>query len=233
MNGADILVVDDDETTLKLVEKHLAEANFNVTSVGTGEEAISVARAKFPDLILLDIALPGVDGLELASQLKEDIKTQQIPICLLSGKSKDEDVIAGFNAGADDYVGKPFNPEVLLCRIKSLLKRQASNEKQAAGPGLVIVDDLEIDYNNSTVKINGEGIDLSPTEFSLLDFFLNHSGQVNTPYKIAQALNEDDYPITPRSIIRLIESLQKKLGHCGKYIEIIVGIGYRFRYYRL
>jgi len=222
-----ILVVDDEEDLLELVNYNLSKEGYRVHCVGTGEEALAAARKALPDLILLDLLLPSVDGLEVCRLLKSDYKTQHIPIIMLTAKSEEADVVAGLELGADDYLTKPFSPRVLLARIKALLRRKPKDSDEAASS--IRIRELVIHPGRHEVLLEGQALDLTFTEFKLLHFLARKPGWAFTRAQIVDAVKGEDYPVTERSVDVQVVGLRKKLGDFGDYVETVRGIGYRFK----
>ncbi len=226
MGKATILVVDDEEDIRELVELNLTREGFAVLDCETGESAISTARHKQPDLIVLDLMLPGIDGLEVCKTLKADAKTKHIPVVMLTAKGEESDIVTGLEIGADDYVTKPFSGRILVARVRRLLRRIAerTNEK-----GPVKIHELVIDPARREVLAKGKRVDLTVTEFNILHTLARRPGLVFTRYQIVDALHGGDYIVTERAVDVQMVSLRKKLGPCGTYIETVRGVGYRFK----
>jgi two-component system phosphate regulon response regulator PhoB len=222
-----ILVVDDEEDILELVSYNLAKAGYRVTAVASGEEAIKSARSKSPDLVLLDLMLPGVDGLEVCNTLKRDPRTANIPIVMLTARGEEADIVSGLELGADDYVTKPFSPRVLLARIRAVLRRntKAPAEEQA----VIKLKDLVIHPGRHEVTARGKRIDLTSTEFRILHLLARRPGWVFTRQQIIDAARGEDYAVTDRSVDVHISGLRKKLGSLGEQVETVHGVGYRFK----
>jgi two-component system phosphate regulon response regulator PhoB len=222
-----ILVVDDEEDILELVRYNLVRSGFEVTGVTTGEDALKVARSKFPDLILLDLMLPGIDGLEVCNILKREPKTSYIPIVMLTAKGEEADVVAGLELGADDYITKPFSPRILVARVKAVLRRKAKAPINKTA--VIKVKDLVIHPGRHEVLVKGKPIDLTSTEFRLLHYLARRPGWVFTRQQIISAARGEEYPVTDRSVDVHIVGLRKKLGPLGKCLETVRGVGYRFK----
>jgi two-component system phosphate regulon response regulator PhoB len=222
-----ILVVDDEEDLLELVNYNLAKEGFRVTCVASGERALKEALEALPDLIVLDVLLPRVDGLEICRLLKTDPKTKHIPIVMLTAKSEESDVVTGLELGADDYITKPFSPRVLIARIKSVLRRKPSGPVDPRQP--LRVHEITIDPGRHEVTARGEPIHLTFTEFRLLHFLASKTGWAFTRTQIVDAVKGEDYPVTERSVDVQVTGLRKKLGDLGTYIETVRGVGYRFK----
>jgi len=225
-----ILIVEDDEDILQLVSYNLIKAGFLVECVESGELALEQVRKKSPDLILLDIMLPGVDGTEICRRLKGDHRYNAIPIVILTARGEEEDVAAGLDLGADDYITKPFSPRILVSRLKAVLRRRAKEAAQPAPEGgePLRLGDLVIDPGRHEVRLEERPINLTPTEFGILHFLARRPGWVFSRQQIIDAIRGLDYLITPRSIDVQLFSLRKKLGRAGKRLATVRGIGYRF-----
>jgi two-component system alkaline phosphatase synthesis response regulator PhoP len=221
-----ILVVDDEEDLLELVNYNLSREGFRVECVATGEAALAAARKNLPDLIVLDLLLPSVDGLEICRRLKADEKTRHIPIIMLTAKSEESDMVTGLELGADDYMTKPFSPRVLLARVRAILRRKA---KQASDDVVIQVRELVIHPGRHEVLVGGKPLELTYTEFRLLHFLARKAGWAFTRSQIVDAVKGEDYPVTERSVDVQVAGLRKKLGDLGRYIETVRGVGYRFK----
>jgi two-component system phosphate regulon response regulator PhoB len=222
-----ILVVDDEEDILELVRYNLQKEGYRVTGASTGEEALKKARAETFDLIVLDLMLPGIDGLEVTKKLKNDQKTETVPIVMLTAKGEEADVVTGLELGADDYITKPFSPRVLIARVRTALRRK--HRKAEDETSVLHIHELEIDPGRRSVLVHGQSVDLTFTEFQVLYIMARRPGWVFTRSQIVDAVRGDDYPVTDRSVDVQIVGLRKKLGAYGKYIETVRGVGYRFK----
>jgi two-component system alkaline phosphatase synthesis response regulator PhoP len=222
-----ILVVDDEEDILELVRFHLAREGYQLTLAATGEEALKKAKLESFGLIVLDLMLPGLDGLEVAKALKADAKTKGVPIVMLTAKGEDADVVSGLEIGADDYITKPFSPRVLTARVKAVLRRRAKTSPDDTK--LITIHELEIDPGRRTVLAGGQPVDLTYTEFQLLTVLARRPGWVFTRSQIVDSVRGSDYPVTDRSVDVQVVGLRKKLGAYGSYIETVRGVGYRFK----
>jgi len=222
-----VLVVDDEEDILQLLTYNLAREGYKVGCAATGEEALRVARAELPDLVLLDLMLPGTDGLEVCKLLKSDPRTAGIPIIMLTAKGEEADVVAGLELGAADYVTKPFSPRVLVARVRAVLRRgtaQASDEHAA-----VKVGELVIDPGRHEVLVRGKSVELTFTEFRILHLLARRPGWVFTRYQIVDGVRGPDAIVTDRSVDVHIVSLRRKLGPLSGYVETVRGVGYRLK----
>jgi two-component system, OmpR family, alkaline phosphatase synthesis response regulator PhoP len=222
-----VLVVDDEEDIRELLEYNLAKNGFKVTCVGSGEDALKAARLKTPDLILLDLMLPRIDGLEVCRLLKGDAKTRTIPVIMLTAKGEDADVVTGLEIGADDYVTKPFSPRILLARTRAVLRRRAA---QAVGQhDVVTVGAVTIHPGRHEVTVNGRAVELTQTEFRILHLLAGKPGWVFTRGHIVNEAQGADAVVTDRSVDVHIVALRRKLGDAGELIETVRGVGYRFK----
>jgi len=228
MEKIKILVVEDEAPIQELLQFNLERSKYRVKVVDSGEEGITMAQQFQPDLILLDIMLPGADGLEVCKKLKADPKTERIPIIMLTALCEEADVVTGLELGADDYITKPFSPRVLLARVKAALRR-ISAQKPAVNEELINVHNICVDIGRHKVEVEGQDIALTFTEFKVLQLLSQQPGRVFTRYQIVDAVHGEDYPVTDRSVDVQIVGLRKKLGAAGKYIETVRGIGYRFK----
>jgi two-component system phosphate regulon response regulator PhoB len=222
-----ILVVDDEEDILELLTYNLSKEGYRVECVTSGETALEKVRATHPGLIVLDLMLPGIDGLDVCRILKGDHKTSNIPIIMLTAKGEDADIVTGLELGADDYVTKPFSPRILLARIRTVLRRGKRNSEEQHK--IVNLGDLVVNTASHEVKVLEEPIELTPTEFSILLYMLQRPGWVFTRSQIINAVKGDDYPVTDRSVDVQIVGLRKKLGVAGKHIQTVRGVGYKFK----
>jgi two-component system phosphate regulon response regulator PhoB len=222
-----ILIVEDEEDVLELIRYNLQKNGYRTETATTGPIALSMAEAVKPDLILLDLMLPGFDGLEVCRNLKKDPKTSSIPIIMVTAKGTEADIVTGLEMGAADYIPKPFSPRVLLARIGAVLRRNRTAE--TIDTSMLRIHDIEIDSGRHRVTIKNKLADLTSTEFGLLRFLAARPGWVFTRYQIVDAIHGSDYPVTDRSIDVQIVGLRKKLGPAGKYIETVRGVGYRMQ----
>ncbi|MEN6577020.1 MAG: response regulator transcription factor [Phycisphaerales bacterium] len=225
-----ILVVDDEEDIVELVKLNLVREGYDVLTATTGERAIELARARQPDLAILDLMLPGIDGLEVCRALKSNPRTEQMPVVILTAKSEDSDIIAGLELGADDYVTKPFNSKVLIARVRRVLRKKVA---QNLDRGIVKIHDISIDPARCEVLLRGQPVTLTFSEFNILYTLAKRPGVVFTRYQIVDALHGSDHIVTERAVDVQIAYLRKKLGSFKDYIETVRGVGYRFRDHRM
>lgn len=227
MAGKNVLVVDDDENILELVAYNLLRAGYSVDTADNGEAAINKVRSRQPDLVLLDLMLPGIDGFDVCRTLKSDDATRGIPVIMLTARGEEADIVTGLELGADDYIPKPFSPRVLLARVKAVIRRRGRNEvdEQAS----ITHGEITVTPGRHEVLVAGEPVELTRTEFQILLFLARRPGWVFTRYQIVDGAQGDDASVTDRSVDVHIVSLRRKLGDCGQYIETVRGVGYRFK----
>ncbi len=222
-----ILVIEDDEDIQELVTYNLAREGYQVSTAGSGEAGVEATRRAKPDLILLDLMLPGIDGLEVCRMLRADPHTAHVPVVMLTAKGEESDIITGLEIGADDYLTKPFSPKVLVARIRNILRRKSRDTVDDESP--VKAHEIIIHPGRHEVLIKGKPLDLTFTEFRVLQFLARRPGWVYTRQQIVDAVRGEDYPVTERSVDVQIVGLRRKLGALGKYIETVRGVGYRFK----
>lgn len=227
MPNEKILAVDDDEDIRELVRYNLVKDGLRVRCAASGEQALKEALDFMPDLVLLDLMLPGLDGLDVCRQLKSNPKTNHIPIIMLTAKGEDSDVVAGLELGADDYITKPFSPRVLLARTKAVLRRLRKDQPE--DNVVVQVHDLVINPSRHEVLVSGNPVELTASEFRIVHFLARRPGWVFSREQIIGAVKGQDYPVTERSVDVQIVGLRKKLGDAGRLIETVRGVGYRFK----
>lgn len=223
-----ILVIEDEEDILELVRYNLEKDGYKVIGVLSGEDGLGLAQNELPDLVILDLMLPGIDGLDVCKTLKRATVTENIPIIMISAKGEESDIVSGLEIGADDYVTKPFSPKILLARVRAVLRRKA--EEPLNDETQVRIHDMTIDPVRFEVKFPNISVtNLTVTEFRILHFLARHPGWVFTRYQIVDAVKGEDYSVTDRAVDVQIVGLRKKLGEYGKFVETVRGVGYRFR----
>ena len=222
-----IVVVEDESDILELLTYNLTREGYEVTALANGEQALQLIPRKKPGLILLDLMLPGVGGLEICRLLKAKPETARIPIIMVTAKGEETDVVVGLEVGADDYIAKPFSLRVLMARIHSVLRRR---EKEPVPAGeLLKVHDLVINPGRHEVMGGKTGIELTASEFRLLHFLAQRPGWVFTREQIVDGVKGEDYAVTDRAVDVQMVSLRRKLGRRADYIETVRGVGYRFK----
>jgi two-component system alkaline phosphatase synthesis response regulator PhoP len=224
-----ILVVDDEEDILELLKFKLSQEGYQVSCAASGEEALRCVRSEPPDLVVLDLMLPGIDGIEVARELKNDFNTKNIPIVMLTAKGEEADIVTGLELGADDYITKPFSPRILTARVKAVLRRREKGSQDKTE--VIQIHNLLIHPGRRETLVNGNPVQLTFTEFGILHFLARRPGWVFTRSQIVDEVRGDDYYVTDRSVDVQIVGLRRKLGSAGNYIETVRGIGYRFRGY--
>ncbi|MCA9519940.1 MAG: response regulator transcription factor [Myxococcales bacterium] len=229
MASYSILVVEDEEDILELLRYNLQKEGYTVVGVVTGEAGIARARNEPPDLVVLDVMLPGMDGFDVCRVLRSDARTKAVPIIMLTAKGEDTDVVAGLELGADDYVTKPFSPRVLIARIRRLLRQKAEVELDDDDKKVLARHSLVVDPVRFEVRVDGEAIELTATEFGILHFLARRPGWVFTRDRIISGVKGDNYNITERTVDVQIAGIRKKLGRAGRLIETVRGVGYRFK----
>lgn len=227
MTKEQILVVDDEEDILELVSFSLRRERFEVRCAKSGEEALDKILKDPPDLILLDLMLPGMDGLEVARRLKGDPRTEKIPVIMLTAKGEEADIVVGLELGADDYITKPFSPRILIARVKAALRRRRAGSTRE--DSVITIRDMVIHPGRHEVLVQGNPAPLTSTEFHILNHLARRPGWVYTRSQIVDAVKGEDYPVTDRSVDVHIVGLRKKLGPAGAYIETVRGVGYRLK----
>lgn len=220
-----ILVVDDEPDAVELISFNLKGAGFDVVTAADGAEALQSARAHGPNLILLDLMLPEVDGLEVCKLLRRDPATAGIPIIMLTARAAEIDRVLGLELGADDYVTKPFSPRELVLRVKKLLERRQKGGDRAEQ---LQVGDLVIDIPRHLVTVAGKRVDLTATEFKLLTTLMERRGRVQSREQLLQDVWEYDNIIDTRTVDTHMRRLREKLGRAARYLDTVRGVGYRF-----
>ena len=220
-----ILVVDDEPDALELIKVNLINAGFTVVTADDGEAAIKKAKATLPALILLDLMLPEVDGLEVCKILRRDETTKDIPIIMLTAKASELDRVLGLELGADDYVTKPFSPRELVLRVKALLRRLQS---PAAVDEQIRVGTLLVDVPRHAVYVQNKPVELTATEFKLLTMLLTKRGRVLSREQLLRDVWDYDTAIDSRTVDTHMRRLREKLGPGAKYLDTVRGVGYRF-----
>ncbi len=222
-----ILVIEDERDIIEIIEYNFAREGFTVLSATNGEKGLEIARAKRPSVVVLDLMLPGLDGIEVAKRLRQDPATREIAIVMLTAKSEESDVILGLGVGADDYVTKPFKMKELLARVKAVLRRGPLHDEGPTGKRLEL-DGLVIDKAKYQVSVGGKEIPLTLTEFKILALLAGTPGRVYTRELLLQKIQGETF-VDERNIDVHIRSIRKKLGEENEYIVTVRGVGYRFK----
>ena len=227
MSKYTVLVVDDEADIRELISYNLSKAGYDVLVASSAEEAESLLAKRRPDIMVLDVMLPGVSGRELCVKLKSNVKTAQMPILLLTAQSQEEDIVSGLELGADDYMTKPFSPRLMVARVKSLLRR--SFERIEGHAQSITSAGLKIDPRRHEFYVDNQPVELTSTEFRILFLLMSRAGWVFARQEIVSEVHGSDYPVTDRSIDVQIVGLRRKLGAYGDLIETVRGVGYRFK----
>ena len=231
MSKAVILIIEDDPAIQELLAHTMSREGWQLHQALSGEDGLKILKTKSVNCVLLDIMLPGMDGLKIIKKIKETDNCKNIPVIMTTAKGEEADIITVLELGADDYVVKPYSPKVLTARIRAALRRQEESEAKSAVSGTVTLwqqGDLKLDEARHEVFFRGKPVDLFATEFALLKHFILNPGIVFSRNRIIAAVHGYDYPVTDRSVDVQILGLRKKLGEAGNMIETIRGIGYRF-----
>ena len=223
-----VVVVEDEHDLVELVRYNLVREGYDVQTSLTGEEALRIIRHEKPDLVLLDLMLPGMDGLEVCQSLKAREQTAHIPVIMLTAKGEESDIVRGLEMGADDYITKPFSPRVLSARIKAVLRRHTDARDESAGRHIE-VGNLRIDPERHEVRVGDQPVELTATEFKLISLLAARPGRVFTRQQIIESIHEGFAAVTDRSVDVQVVSLRRKLGDVGRAVETVRGVGYRFR----
>lgn len=221
-----ILIVEDEEDLRDIIIYNLERNGYHTIGVETGELGLEQAIALKPDLVILDLMLPGMSGLNVCRAIRQGDGTKKIPIIMVSAMGEEADIVSGLELGADDYLPKPFSPRILLARVRSVLRRTAESGDD---DGKIKVDELTIDSKKFQLNIGDVAIDLTKSEFGILHFLAAHRGWVFTRYQIVNAIRGEQYVVTERAVDVQIAGLRKKLGNYAGFVETVRGVGYRFK----
>ena len=227
MSRESILIVEDEEEIQELLQYNLSKDGFRSVGVLSGEDALKKVRMEHFDCILLDLMLPGIDGLDVCRTLKKDEKTQTIPLIMLTAKGEEPDIVTGLELGADDYIIKPFSPKILIARLKTVLRRKSAGSIDEQKT--VEIHGLVIHPGRRKVLYRNKPVELTNMEFQVLHFLANRPGWVFSRYQIVEGVRGDNYPVTDRSVDVMIVGLRRKLGFAGNLIETVRGAGYKFK----
>ena len=227
MKQGRILIVEDDEDILELIRYNLSSEGYQPVCTTSGEEGLEAAMAQVFDLVILDLMLPGIGGLDVCRKLRNTERTRQLPIIIVTAKSEEADTVAGLELGADDYVTKPFSPRVLLARIHAVLRRKEMST--TSGSARIVFPDLVIDPDRHEVQVEGEPQDVSVTEFKILHVLAQHPGRVFTRGQIIDAVHGQAHAITDRAVDVQIVGLRKRLKGASRHIDTVRAVGYRFK----
>jgi DNA-binding response OmpR family regulator len=224
MSKGKIELIEDDHDIVEMIEYNLKEEGYRTVSAFDGKNGIEIAKREKPDLIILDIMLPAIDGFEVCRILRQQESTTHIPIIILSAKSRETDKVVGLELGADDYMTKPFSPRELIARIKAVLRRHKEQPPVEIKRGLIVIDSIK-----HKVLVKGQEVELTATEFRLLETLAKRPGAVFSRNQLLDAVGSDESMVYDRTVDAHVKSLRRKLGKAKDYIETVRGIGYRFR----
>jgi two-component system alkaline phosphatase synthesis response regulator PhoP len=227
MSNEQILVIEDEEDIAELIRFNLAKNGYKVATALRGDDGLAAARARVPDLILLDIMLPGLDGIEVCRELRRDNRTSGVPVIMLTARAEESDQITGLELGADDYMTKPFSPKLLVARVRAVLRRR--RQEVVKSDEVIRAKDLIINPGRHEVLAAGKPVDLTFSEMRILQLLAGRPGWVFNRDQIVLAVHGEAYPVTDRAVDVQIVGLRKKLGTRARYIETIRGMGYRFQ----
>jgi len=226
MKKAKVLVVDDEKDIIELVSYNLEKEGFKVVSATAGEKALELVSSEAPKIIILDLMLPGIDGLDVCRELKRSDQTSSIPIIMLTAKGEESDIVIGLELGADDYITKPFSPRVLVARVKAVLRRKESKKEEE---DIIRINQLSIDLVRHQVTYRGKTLTLTSTEFNLLIVLAQNRGRVFTRDQILDKAWKEESFVVDRTVDVHVRRLRQKLGQASQFIETVRGVGYRFK----
>jgi two-component system phosphate regulon response regulator PhoB len=229
MNKAVVLIIEDDSEIQEMLSLAFSGEGWKLRQAGTGEEGIALLEKDGADCIILDIMLPGIDGLRTLKRIKAESRWKSIPVIMATAKGEEPDIVAGLELGADDYVVKPYSPRILIARIRAALRRVEESAGDRTEKKFWQAGKLAIDALRHEASWKGKVLDLSATEFALLLHFVSHPDIVFSRNQIIAAVHGPDYPVTDRSVDVQVLALRKKLKDAGEMIETIRGVGYRFK----
>jgi two-component system, OmpR family, alkaline phosphatase synthesis response regulator PhoP len=227
VSAKNIYVIEDENDIADLIKYNLELHGYKVSTFSNGEKGLSAVEHQKPDLMILDIMLPGMSGLEICKIIKGAEKTRAIPIIMASAKGSEDDIVKGLELGADDYMTKPFSTTVLKARVEAVLRRQGRKSLEEATK--ISYSGIEIDVARVEAAIDGAKVELTQSEFKILHFLLQKPGWVFTRNQIVEAIRGENYAVTERTIDFQMVGLRKKMGPKGDLIETVRGVGYRFK----
>lgn len=228
MKREKIIVIEDEPDIAEVIEYNLRREGYEVGSSRDGEDGLRLVRSEPVDLVLLDLMLPGLDGIEVCRSLKADPQTRGIPIVMVTAKGEESDIVLGLGVGADDYITKPFSPKELVARLKAVLRRGPLRDDRDAQERIVC-GEVVIDSGRHEIQVDGEQLVFTATELRLLHFLASHPGRVFTRDRLLTRVLGEDAVVIDRNIDVHVKAIRKKLGRHRDLIETIRGVGYRFR----
>ncbi len=229
MSGEKIVVIEDEPDILEVLCFNLEREGFQVLSAGSGGAGLETVTRESPDLVLLDLLLPGVDGLDVCRRLRSRPETAHIPVIMVTAKGEESDVVLGLGVGADDYIQKPFSPRELVARVKAVLRRVRFDDSRAAPEQRVACGPVVVEPARHRVLVDGERVEVTPTEFRLIHYLVAHPGRVFTRDQLINRSIGEQAVVIDRNIDVHIRSLRQKLGRHRRLIETVRGVGYSFR----
>lgn len=225
-----IIVVEDEADILDVIEYNLTREGYKVLGFRDGEQGLEAIRGEDPQLVLLDLMLPGMDGIEICKKVKEDPVTRDVPVIMITAKTEESDVVLGLGVGADDYVSKPFSPKELVARVKAVLRR-APLKETVIKSDRITRDGFVIDNTRHEVTLDGELVTMTATEFKMLHFLASHPGRVFSREQLLSKVVGSDTVVIDRNVDVHIRSIRKKLGENHRsLIDTVRGVGYRFKF---
>ena len=227
MKKGTVLVIDDEKDLIELVTYNLGKEGYDVIAADDGQSGLDVARKHRPDLVVLDLMMPGLDGLQVCQRLRSDSRTGGVPIIMLTAKATEADRVVGLEFGADDYITKPFSPREVVARVKAVLRRSTPRPEDRQ---LIRCGDLSIDVSGHEVTYRGERVALTATEFRILEFLANRPGRVFSRDEIIDAALGNETAVFDRTVDVHITAIRRKLGPGGDQLETVRGFGYKFRH---
>jgi two-component system phosphate regulon response regulator PhoB len=227
--AAQILVVDDEPDISALVAYHLARESYRVRTAANGLEALQAIASDPPDLIVLDLMLPGMSGLELLAEIRKRPELEHVAVILLTARREEQDRLTGLSLGADDYVAKPFSPQEIVLRVGAVLRRMRQPPPLSRGGKVLRVGPFVVDLTAATAEVDGQRMDLTPTELRLLHTLMERRGRVQTRRQLLEAVWEVTANIETRTVDMHVQRLRSKAGAAADWIETVRGLGYRFR----
>ena len=222
-----ILVIEDEQDIQELIRFNLERDSYKVVTADSVEAAGKLLARQLPDLVLLDLMLPGENGYDFCRRLRHEERTQRLPVIMVTARDEDADIVAGLEVGADDYITKPFSPRVLLARVRAALRRRAIEPEDSADR--LVRGAIELDRTHHAVRLDGQPVTMTLSEFRIMELLMRRPGVVFSRYQIVDAVHGSDYPVTDRSVDVQIVGLRRKLGDHSDIIETVRGVGYRFR----
>ncbi len=227
MSQPSVLIVEDETDLLKLIEFNMRQSGFTTFVATTGKQALEIATRERPDVILLDLMLPDIQGTDLCRTLRGQPETLDIPILMVTARGEEIDRVVGFELGADDYVVKPFSPRELVLRVKAVLKRSARTPKDDVERDVLRFGELDVDVSAHEVRVDGEQIELTALEFRLLTTLMQRAGRVQSRDQLLDDV-WGDVSVTTRTVDTHVKRLREKMGDAARFVETVRGVGYRF-----